>query len=124
MQHSSATAKSPTGEPVIQPFRLDVPQAALDDLKSRLARTRWPDELPGTGTDYGAGLSFVMEAAEHWRTTFDSRAQEAKINAVPQFTTTIDGQDIHFFHVRSPEQGALPLILTHGWPSSWPSSSI
>jgi pimeloyl-ACP methyl ester carboxylesterase len=103
---------------LIQPFRLDVPQSALDDLKSRLSRTRWPDELPGTGADYGAELSFVAETAQYWRTAFDWRAQEAKINTVPQFTTTIDGHAIHFFHARSPEPGALPIILTHGWPSS------
>jgi len=118
MPRSAATQTSSAHESSVQPFRLHVPQAALDDLKSRLAQTRWPDELPGTGADYGAVLSFVRETAEYWRTTFDWRAQEAKINAFPQFTTTIDGQDIHFFHVRSPEPGALPIVLTHGWPSS------
>jgi len=118
MTRASATLTSHVDQHQIQPFRLNVPQAALDDLVARLGRTRWPDELPGTGTDYGAGLSFVMQTAEYWRTTFDWRAQEARINAVPQFTTTIDGQDIHFFHARSPEPGAFPILLTHGWPSS------
>jgi pimeloyl-ACP methyl ester carboxylesterase len=102
----------------IRPFKLNVPQAALDDLKSRLAQTRWPDELPGTGADYGASLRFVMDTARYWGTIFNWRVQEARINAVPQFTTFIDGQTIHFFHVRSPERHALPIILTHGWPST------
>ena len=118
MTRSAATLSSQAQIDLIQPFRLHVPQPALDDLRSRLARTRWPDELPGTGADYGAVLSFVMETAEYWRTTFDWRAQEARINAIPQFTTTVDGQHVHFFHARSPEPNALPIILTHGWPSS------
>ena len=116
MSRSAATS-SPAREHTIQPFHLYMPQAALDDLKSRLAQTRWPDELPGPA-DYGATLSFVKETAEDRRTTFDWRGQEARINAVPQFITTIDGQNVHFFHARSPEPDALPIILTHGWPSS------
>ena len=84
----------------------------------RLARTRWPDELPGVGWDYGVPLDYVKELAEHWRTGYDWRAWEARLNEYPQFTTTIDGQNIHFLHVRSPEPDALPLILTHGWPGS------
>jgi pimeloyl-ACP methyl ester carboxylesterase len=118
MPRSSPTQSSPVHERLIHPFVLTVPQTALDELTSRLGQTRWPDELPGTGADYGAVLSFVRETAEYWRTGFDWRVQEAKINAVPQFITTIDGQDVHFFHARSPEPGALPIILTHGWPSS------
>jgi epoxide hydrolase len=115
----ATTATAPTyRHDLIHSFRLSVPQSALDELSTRLAQTRWPDELPGTGADYGAVLGFVTKTAEYWRTSFDWRAQEAKINAVPQFTTTIDGQQVHFFHARSPEPRALPLILTHGWPSS------
>ena len=102
----------------IRPFRIDIPQADLDDLQDRLARTRWPDELPGVGWDYGVPLGYVKELAEYWRTGYDWRAWEARLNAYPQFTTTIDGQNIHFLHVRSPEPDALPLILTHGWPGS------
>lgn len=102
----------------IRPFRIAIPQADLDDLKDRLARTRWPDELPGVGWDYGVPLEYVKELAAYWRTGYDWRAWEAKLNAYPQFTTTIDGQNIHFLHVRSPEPDALPLILTHGWPGS------
>ena len=115
----SATLSSSTHGPVAtQPFTLAVPQSDLDDLKRRLEHPRWPDELPTAGPDYGATLSFVKEMAEYWRSSFDWRKQEARINGVPQFISTIDGQTVHFFHVRSPEPRALPIILTHGWPSS------
>jgi epoxide hydrolase len=107
-----------SADDAIRPFRIAIPQADLDDLRERLARTRWPDELPGAGWSYGVPLGYLKELAEHWRTGYDWRAWEAKLNALPQFTTTIDGQNIHFLHVRSPEPGALPLILTHGWPGS------
>ena len=102
----------------IRPFRIDIPQADLDDLADRLARTRWTDELPGIGWTYGVPTSYLRGLAEYWRTSYDWRAHEAALNAFPQFTTTIDGQDVHFLHVRSPEPDALPLILTHGWPGS------
>jgi pimeloyl-ACP methyl ester carboxylesterase len=102
----------------IRPFRVDVPQATLDDLRDRLARVTWPDELPGVGDSYGVPVSYVRPLAEYWRDGYDWRAQEARLNAHPQFTTEIDGQTIHFLHVRSPEPDALPLILTHGWPGS------
>jgi pimeloyl-ACP methyl ester carboxylesterase len=103
----------------IREFRIDVPQTDLDDLHERLARTRWPDELPGVGWGYGVALDYVKEMAEYWRTTYDWRKHEARLNEFPQFTTTVDGQNIHFVHVRSPEPDALPLILTHGWPSTF-----
>ncbi|MEU8363363.1 epoxide hydrolase family protein [Nonomuraea sp. NPDC048882] len=102
----------------IDPFRIDIPQADLDDLRDRLGRTRWPDELPGTGWSYGVPTSYARELAEYWRTTYDWRAHEAALNAYPQFTTEIDRQTVHFMHVRSPEPDALPLVLTHGWPGS------
>jgi epoxide hydrolase len=102
----------------IQPFTISIPQADLDDLHARLARTRWPDELPGVGWSYGVALGYLKELAEYWRTSYDWRAWEARLNQFPQFTTAIDGQNIHFMHVRSPEPDALPLILTHGWPGS------
>ncbi|MEU5943454.1 epoxide hydrolase family protein [Micromonospora sp. NPDC047548] len=103
---------------MIKPFRIDIPQADLDDLADRLARTRWPDELPDAGWDYGIPLARVRELAEHWRTAYDWRKHEAELNQYPQFTTEIDGQNIHFLHVRSADPDALPLILTHGWPGS------
>ncbi|XVQ10952.1 epoxide hydrolase family protein [Spirillospora sp. CA-255316] len=99
-------------------FRAEVPQADLDDLAARLDRTRWPDELPGVGWDHGIPLDRMKELVEYWRTGYDWRAQEAKLNEFPQFTTEIDGANVHFYHVRSPEPDALPLILTHGWPST------
>ena len=102
----------------IRPFRIDVSDAELEDLRDRLARTRWPDELPGVGWSYGVSRDFVNEMTEFWRTSFDWRKQEAVLNEFPQFTTTIDGTNVHFLHVRSPEPNAMPLILTHGWPGS------
>jgi epoxide hydrolase len=102
----------------IKPFRIDVPQADLDDLHERLARTRWPDELPGVGWSYGVPLGYLKDLAEYWRTGYDWRKQEARLNQFPQFSTTIDGENIHFLHVRSPEPDALPLVMTHGWPGS------
>ncbi|MEV0350642.1 epoxide hydrolase family protein [Nonomuraea sp. NPDC050680] len=102
----------------ISPFRIDIPQSALDDLHDRLARTLWPDELPGVGWSYGIPVSYVQRLAEYWRTGYDWRKHEAALNEYPQFTTEIDGQNVHFLHVRSPEPDALPLVLTHGWPGS------
>ncbi|WP_307845583.1 epoxide hydrolase [Planomonospora sp. ID67723] len=102
----------------IRPFRVDVPQHDLDDLIDRLARTRWPGQLPGEGWSRGVPVVYLKEMAGYWRDGFDWRAQEARLNAFPQFVTEIDGLDVHFLHVRSPEPDALPLILTHGWPNS------
>jgi pimeloyl-ACP methyl ester carboxylesterase len=102
----------------IRPFRMEIPEADLDDLRERLDRIRFPDELPGVGWDYGVPLGYVKELAEYWRTTYDWREHEARLNEFPQFTTSIDGQNVHFLHVRSPESEALPLVITHGWPGS------
>src|SRR6266511_888650 len=102
----------------ILPFRIDVPEQDLEDLRDRLARTRWPDELPDVGWSYGVPLGYVKEMAEYWRASYDWRRYEARLNEFPQFTTTIDGANVHFIHARSPEPDALPLILTHGWPGS------
>lgn len=102
----------------IRPFRIDVPAQVLDDLRDRLARTRWPDQIPDTGWDYGTDRAFLQRLCEHWRTEFDWRTAEARLNRYPQFTTAIDGQRIHFLHVRSPHPEAMPLVITHGWPGS------
>src|SRR5262245_60542019 len=102
----------------IRPFRIDIPQADLDDLAERLRRTRYPDELPGVGWELGIPLGYVRELVDYWASAYDWRAHEARLNAFPQFTTVIDGQRIHFLHVRSPEPDALPLVPTHGWPGS------
>src|ERR671912_403685 len=96
----------------IRSFRIAIPQADLDDLADRLARTRWPDELPGVGWSRGVPLGYLQELVDRWRTAYDWREHEARLNALPQFTTTVDGAHVHFLHVRSPEPGALPLILT------------
>lgn len=102
----------------IRPFRIDVPQADIDDLRDRLARTRWTDDLPGVGWSRGVPLGYLRDLAGYWGTAYDWRANEATLNGLPQFTTTIDGQTIHLLHVRSPEPDALPLVITHGYPSS------
>jgi epoxide hydrolase len=103
----------------IQPFRIEIPQADIDDLRDRLARSRWPGELPGVGWSRGVPPSYLKGLAEYWRTGYDWRAHEARLNEFPQFTTTIDGQQLHFLHVRSPEPDATPLLLIHGWPGSF-----
>jgi pimeloyl-ACP methyl ester carboxylesterase len=98
-------------------FVIRTPQADLDDLRARLDATRWPDELPGVGWDHGIPLARVRDLAGAWA-ALDWRAREKELNAVPQFVTTIDGQNVHFLHVRSSARDAMPLILTHGWPGS------
>lgn len=100
----------------VVPFRIDVPQEALDDLAERLRRTRWTGDAPADG--YGVSVASVRRLVDYWQTEFDWRAQEARLNEFPQFTTIIDGQLIHFLHVRSVEPDAFPLVLTHGWPGS------
>jgi pimeloyl-ACP methyl ester carboxylesterase len=107
------------GDDALTPFRIAVPQAEVDDLRARLAATRWPAPSPGAGWSRGVPVDELRELIGYWRDGFDWRAQEARLNALPQFTTMIDGQRIHFAHVRSPEPGALPLVLTHGWPGSF-----
>ncbi|MFC6015826.1 epoxide hydrolase family protein [Plantactinospora solaniradicis] len=102
----------------IRPYRIDVPQVELDDLAARLRRTLWPDELPGTDGAYGMSNARVRALADYWLEEFDWRAFEARLNAYPQFVTEIDGETIHFLHVRSAREDAVPLLLTHGWPGS------
>jgi epoxide hydrolase len=102
----------------VQPFRVSIPKDDLEDLQERLARTRWPDELSGVGWSRGVPLEYLKELTEYWQNEYDWHQWEAKLNEFPQFTTTIEGQNIHFLHVRSPEPGALPLIISHGYPSS------
>lgn len=99
-----------------EPFHIAIPQAQLDDLGARLAGTRWPDELPGLDWGYGTPVSYVKQLCEYWRVGFDWRAQERQRNAYPQLVTEIDGERMHFTHVRSAEPEALPLVLVHGWP--------
>ncbi|WP_030912306.1 epoxide hydrolase family protein [Streptosporangium amethystogenes] len=103
----------------VRPFRIEIPQADLDELRDRLARTRWPRELPGEEWSRGVPTGYLKDLAEYWRGEYDWRLHEARLNEFPQFMTEVDGQDIHFLHVRSAEPDALPLILTHGWPNSF-----
>src|SRR4051812_41145527 len=100
------------------PFRVDIPEAQLDDLRERLRRTRWPE--PETGPDWSQGvpLEYLRELCAHWADGYDWRVVEARLNALPQLRPRIDGLDIHAVHARSPPPGALPLLLTNGWPGS------
>jgi epoxide hydrolase len=102
----------------ILPFRIEIPQADVDQLHDRLAGARWPLGLPGAGWERGIPLDDLKELAGHWGGGYDWRAAEARLNQYPQFTTEIDGQRIHFLHVESPQPGATPLLITHGYPSS------
>ncbi|MEJ3748497.1 epoxide hydrolase family protein [Actinomycetes bacterium KLBMP 9797] len=102
----------------MRPFRIQIPQESLDDLRRRIRATRWPAEPHGVGWSRGVPGAYLRELAEYWCTGFDWRAAEAELNRYPQFRTEIDGATVHFLHVRSPEPDALPLVLTHGWPGS------
>ena len=102
----------------MQPYRIDVPQSDLVDLRDRLARNRWPQVLPGEPWSRGVPVDHLRELAGYWAGGYDWREHEARLNELPQFTTAIDGQTIHFLHVRSPEPDALPVVLVHGWPGS------
>ena len=102
----------------IRPFRIDIDQGALDDLRARLARTRWPEAETVDDWSQGIPLAYVRELCDYWRDGYDWRAAEARLNAIPQFKTDIDGIGVHFLHVRSPVESAAPLVITHGWPGS------
>jgi epoxide hydrolase len=115
---SSAIGHAQTGE-AIAPFRINVSTAVLKDLKDRLARTRFPSEIEKSNWEYGADLAYVRELVTYWRTSFNWREQERKLNQFPQFMTTIDGVDVHFVHQRSSHASATPLVMIHGWPGSF-----
>ena len=114
----SATTEKPSGATEIRPFQVEVPQADLDDLRQRIAATRWPSRELVDDRSQGVQLSTTEALASFWEKEYDWRACEAKLNALPQFKTEIDGVEIHFIHVRSQHEDALPLIMTHGWPGS------
>jgi len=105
-------------ETEIRPFRVDMPDDAVADLRRRIAATRWPSKELVADRSQGVQLATVQELARYWTTEYDWGACQAELNALPQFTTDIDGPDIHFIHVKSASPGALPLIITHGWPGS------
>jgi pimeloyl-ACP methyl ester carboxylesterase len=102
----------------IRPFHIDIPDEALDDLRRRIAATQWPDKETVADHSQGVPLAMIQKLARHWMTDYDWRTVEASLNALPQFITEIDGLDIHFIHVRSQHDDALPLIVNHGWPGS------
>jgi microsomal epoxide hydrolase len=102
----------------IRPFRVDVPQAELEDLRDRLARTRWPDDYEGVGWDYGTDLATMKELATYWHDGYDWRRQQAYLNSFPHFTAELDGEELTFIHVRGTGPDPIPLLLLHGWPDS------
>lgn len=103
----------------IRPFRIDISDAAIADLRARLTQTRWPSPLPGDGWERGVPVDWLREVASYWATGYDWRAHEARLNEFPQFHTEIDGVDLHFLHIPSAAPDATPLLLTHGWPNSF-----
>ena len=106
------------GSEAIRPFRIEVPQAEIDELRRRLQATRWPEQETVKDQSQGVQLATIQALVRYWGSDYDFRRFEARLNAVPQFMTGIDGLDIHFIHVKSPHENALPLIITHGWPGS------
>ncbi len=102
----------------IRPFHVEIPEEQIDDLRRRIEATRWPSKELVEDRSQGVQLATMQELARYWTTDYDWRKAEARLNALPQFTTEIDGVDIHFIHVRSQHEDALPLIMTHGWPGS------
>ena len=102
----------------IKPFEIQVSDEVLADLKRRLAATRWPDEIPGVGWDYGSNLAYMKELVDYWREEFDWRAQERLLNSFHHFKADVDGLGIHFIHERGQGPNPMPLVITHGWPGS------
>jgi hypothetical protein len=107
-----------TDQAVIYPFQVNVPEAELTELRRRITATRFPEKEPVADPSQGVQLATIQKLARYWATDYDWRKVETKLQALPQFITKIDGLDIHFIHVRSKHEGALPLIVTHGWPGS------
>jgi len=115
MSSTQATTEEATE---VRPFHVEVPEEELDDLRRRIAATRWPERETVADESQGVQLATMQKLVRYWGTEYDFRRVEARLNALPQFITEIDGLDIHFIHVRSPHENALPLIITHGWPGS------
>src|SRR5258708_12115584 len=114
---SGAAANSPSGD-AVRPFHVYVSDTELADLRGRIKATKWPERELGTDQSEGVQMARMQKLANYWATDYDWRKVEAKLNALPQFMTTIDGLDIYFIHVRSKNKNALPIIITHGWPGS------
>ena len=115
---AQSNATQAAGKTTIRPFQVNVPEAELTELCIRINSTKWPDRETVSDESQGLPLATIQELARYWATDYDWRKVEAKLNALPQFITEIDGLDIHFIHVRSKHKNALPLIVTHGWPGS------
>jgi hypothetical protein len=115
---TGASVVPTSGNSDIRPFKVNVPEAELTELRRRINATRWPERELVTDVSQGVQLATMQKLASYWATDYDWRKVEAKLNALPQFITNIDGLDIHFIHVRSKHENALPLIVTHGWPGS------
>jgi hypothetical protein len=111
-------ARAAGEETAVRPFRINIPNETLADLRRRLTATRWPDRETVSDDSQGVPLATMQELARQWATDYDWRKVEARLNALPQFMTEIDGLEIHFLHVRSKHENAFPLIVTHGWPGS------
>src|SRR3954452_5556361 len=114
----SVTTDRSTHATVIRPFTIDVPEAELEDLQARLASTRWPEKETVDDASQGVQLATLQALARYWEAEYDWRKCEARLNSVPNFITELDGLDIHFVHVRSKHEDALPLVVCHGWPGS------
>src|ERR1700727_1112921 len=114
----SSKLQAETKDGAIRPFRVDVPEEALVDLRKRVAATKWPERETVSDATQGVQLATMRELARYWETDYDWRKVESRLNGLPQFITEIDGLDIHFIHVRSKHEDALPLVVTHGWPGS------
>src|SRR5688572_32997553 len=112
------SAEQSTSDTTVRPFTIEVPESDLDDLRGRIAATRWPEKETVDDQSQGPQLATMRALADYWSTEYDWRRCEARMNSFPQFLTEIDGLDIHFLHVRSPHEDALPLIVSHGWPGS------
>ena len=116
--HMAVMVEKSAGDTTIRPFTIETPEAELDDLRARIAATHWPEKETVADHSQGVPLATMQELARYWVTDYDWRRCEAELNALPQFITEIDGLDIHFIHVRSKHEDALPLIVNHGWPGS------
>ena len=114
---NSPAPNTPASDAVV-PFHVNIPEAALTDLRRRVKATKWPDRETVKDESQGVQLATMQALAKYWATEYDWRKVEARLNALPQFITKIDGVDIHFIHVRSKHKNALPVIITHGWPGS------
>jgi pimeloyl-ACP methyl ester carboxylesterase len=114
----SGTTEESAGAPAIRPFTIEIPEAEIEALRARIAATRWPEKETVADQSQGVPLAAIQELARYWGSGYDWRRCEAQLKALPHFMTEIDGLDIHFIHVRSQHEDALPLVVNHGWPGS------